>query len=135
VLMAAAFLVVRLLLSRRPVRMALTPAGTKTRRVRRSAIAHFRGAAERRTRGRTGILIYLSLAERRAEIVADQAIAAKVKPEMWGEAMAALVEEVKAGRAGRGLVRAVEKVGAVLAEHLPRSHDDTNEIPNRLIEL
>lgn len=135
VLLALAFLVVRLILTWQPLLMALTPPATKTRRVRRRAVAHFRTSAERRTSGRTGILIYLSVRERRAEIVADEAIADTVKPELWGEAMAALVDEVRAGRAGRGMALAVEQVGAVLAEHLPRAADDSNELPDRLIEL
>ena len=51
----------------------------------------FKTAAERRTIGRTGILIYLSMGERRAEIVGDEAITAVTTPETWGEAMAALM--------------------------------------------
>ena len=87
--------------------MALTPAATKTRRVRRRAIMLFKTGAERRTVGRTGILIYLSLAEHRAEIVADEAITSVTTPETWGEAMAALLIEVKAGRPGDGIAAAV----------------------------
>lgn len=118
-----------------PLRLALTPGTTKTRRVRRRAVSLFKASAERRTVGRTGILIYLSMGERRAEIVADEAIAGVTTPETWGEAMAALVTEVKAGRPGDGIVAAIEKVGVVLTQHFPRSADDTNEIPDKLIEL
>jgi putative membrane protein len=92
-------------------------------------------AADRRTIGRTGVLLYLSLLERRAEIVADAAIDAKVKPEVWGQAMAALVAEVKAGRPAHGMAEAVRLIGDVLAEHFPRSSSDTNELPDSLIEL
>lgn len=134
-LLAAAFLLARAALSHQPLLLALTPGTTKSRRVRRRAVAHFRAACEGRTTGRTGILLYLSLAERRAEIVADQAIDAKVDAAAWGEAMALLVDEVRAGRIGRGMALAVERVGAVLAEHLPHSAGDTNELPDRLIEL
>ena len=134
-MLALAFLFGRLLFSWTPLLMALTPRGTKARRVRRRAIAHFRASCEGKTRGKTGILIYLSLMEHRAEIVADQAINDKVDGAVWGEAMAGLVDEVHAGRIGHGMAVAVEKVGAVLAEHLPRSSDDTNELPDRLIEL
>jgi putative membrane protein len=134
-MLALAFLVGRLLFSWTPLLMALTPGATKSRRVRRRAVAHFRSACEGRTSGRTGILIYLSVLERRAEIVADQAIHAKVDAALWGEAMAALIDEVRAGRVGRGMAAAVEKVGAVLAEHLPRGQGDRDELPNRLIEL
>ena len=101
VLLTIAFLIVRLVLTYMPLRMALTPGRTKTRRVHRRAIEHFRTSCERKTHGRTGVLIYLSLAERRAEIVADKAIASQVEPNVWGEAMAVLVDEVKAGRPGR----------------------------------
>jgi putative membrane protein len=118
-----------------PLRLALTPGPTKQRRVRRRAVAVFRAAAERRTVGRTGILIYLSLAERRAEIVADEAITGVTTPETWGEAMAAMLVDVKEGRLADGMVAAIERVGAVLTEHFPRSAADRNEIPDKLIEL
>jgi putative membrane protein len=118
-----------------PLRMALTPGATRTRRVRRRAIMLFKTGAERRTVGRTGILIYLSLAEHCAEIVADEAITSVTTPETWGEAMAALLEQVKAGRPGDGIAAAVGLIGAVLAEHFPKSTGDTNEIPDKLIEL
>jgi putative membrane protein len=88
---ALVFLLVRYLLALRALRMALTPGATKSRRVRRRAVELFRAAAERRTVGRTGVLLYLSLLERRAEIVADEAVHTKVAPEIWGEAMAALL--------------------------------------------
>ena len=135
VAMALAFLIVRYALAWMPLRMALTPGRTKTRRVRRRAIEIFRTGAERKTAGRTGILLYLSLAEHRAEIVADRAIHAKVEPEIWGEAMAALIGEVKAGRPGRGMVKAVGKIGAVLAQVLPPREDNPNELPDRVVEL
>jgi putative membrane protein len=129
------FTAVLLILRYMPLRLLLTPSATKTRRVRRRAIAMFKTAAERRTVGRTGILIYLSMGEHRAEIVADEAITKVTTPETWGEAMAALLVEVKAGRPGDGIVAAVERIGAVLAEHFPKSTEDTNEIPDKLIEL
>jgi putative membrane protein len=135
VLAVLKFTVVLLILKWMPLRLALTPGATKHRRVRRRAIAVFKAAAERRTVGRTGILIYLSIAERRAEIVADEAITKMTAPEAWGEAMAALLVEVKQGRPADGIVAAVERVGAVLAEHFPRSATDSNEIPDKLILL
>lgn len=129
------FLIVRYLLAIMPLRMLATPKATKARRVRRRAILLFRTAAEARTTGRTGVLIYLSLDEHRAEIVADAAITAKVTPDVWGEAMAALIAHVREGRPGEGLAAAVERVGSVLAAHFPRAADDINELPDRLIEL
>jgi len=132
---ALKFTVALLILKWMPLRLALTPSATKARRVRRRAVTVFRAAAERRTVGRTGILIYLSMGERRAEIVADEAILKVTDAHTWGEAMAALLVEVRAGRPGDGIVAAIERVGAVLAEHFPRSAGDVNEIPDKLIEL
>jgi putative membrane protein len=132
---ALKFIVALLILKWMPLRLLLTPAATKHRRVRRRAIAIFKAAAERRTAGRTGILIYLSMAERRAEIIGDSAITSATNPETWGEAMAALLVDVREGRVADGIVAAIEQVGTVLAEHFPRSADDINEIPDKLIEL
>jgi putative membrane protein len=132
---ALKFIVALLILKWMPLRLLLTPAATKHRRVRRRAIAIFKAAAERRTAGRTGILIYLSMAERRAEIIGDSAITSATNPETWGEAMAALLVDVREGRVADGIVAAIDQVGTVLAEHFPRSANDINEIPDKLIEL
>ncbi len=133
--MAAVFLIVRYALAYMPLRMALTPARTKRRRVRRRAVEIFRSSCEQRTRGRTGVLIYLSLAEHRAEIVGDQAITDQVEAEVWGEAMAQLIDGVKAGRPGDGLAKAVETIGVVLARILPPDGANPNELPDRLVVL
>jgi len=135
VIAALKFTVALLVLKWMPLRLALTPAATKHRRVRRRAITVFKAAAERRTAGRTGILIYLSIAERRAEIVADEAILKVTDEHVWGEAMAALLADVREGRPGDGICAAIERIGVVLAEHFPRTAGDTNEIPDKLIEL
>src|SRR3546814_12578496 len=87
-----------LILLWRPLRLALTPRAIKAQRVRARAIDLFRVGTEARTIGRTGLLLYVSLREHRADIVADEAIAAKVAPAAWGETMAAL----ESGRASRG---------------------------------
>ncbi len=118
-----------------PLRLLLTPGSTKTRRVRRRAVQLFKASAESRTAGRTGILIYLSMGEHRAEIIGDEAITSVTTPETWGEAMSALIKDVRDGRPGNGIVASVGIIGEVLAKHFPRSSADTNEIPDKLIEL
>jgi putative membrane protein len=118
-----------------PLHLRLTPRATRRRRVRRRAIELFKVGAQGRTTGRTGILIYLSLGEHMAEIVADEAIHAKVPAEAWGDAMIAMTAEVRHGRIADGMIAAVGQVGTILAAHLPRADDDKNELPDRLIEL
>ena len=135
ILMTLVFLIVRYTLAIMPLRLALTPKATRRRRVRRRAIELFKVGTEARTTGRTGILIYLSMGEHMAEIVADAAIHASVAESEWGDAMVALIAEVREGRVADGMVAAVGKVGAILNAHLPRADDDLNELPDRVIEL
>jgi putative membrane protein len=118
-----------------PLRFLLIPPPVKTMRVHERAVRAFRIGAERRTTGRTGVLIYLSMREHRAEIVADEAIATKVDPEVWGEAMQAMLVHVRERRIADGMCAAIDKVGAILAPHFPRDGTDINELPDRLIEV
>lgn len=134
-LMTAVFLIVRYTLAIMSLRMAVTPKATRRRRVRRRAIELFKVGTEKRTTGRTGILIYLSMSEHMAEIVADEAIHSQVDETAWGDAMLALVSHVRNGRVADGMIAAVEKVGIILSQHLPRAADDSNELPDRVIEL
>jgi len=124
-----------LILLWRPLRLWLTPRAILAGRVRARAIDLFKVGAEAKTLGRTGVLLYLSLREHRADIVADEAIASKVPAEVWGDAMAALIERVRAGRPGEGMAEAVAHMGVILAEHFPRGSENPNELPDRLIEL
>lgn len=118
-----------------PVKFALIPAPTKTIRVHNQAVRQFKVGAERRTTGRTGVLIYLSMREHRAEIVADDSIAALVPAEVWGEAMGDMLAEIRKGRIAEGLAAGIRDVGFVLAQHFPRGTEDVNELPDRLIEV
>ncbi|MGB3752313.1 MAG: hypothetical protein WA954_00260 [Parerythrobacter sp.] len=132
---AVVFLLAWLLLSLDSLRFLLLPRPVREARVRKQAIKHFKVGAERRTHGRTGVLIYLSMREHRAEIVADEPIAVKVDAAVWGEAMADMLVEIRQGRIAEGLAAGVADVGMVLAEHFPRAEDDENELPDRLIEV
>ncbi|WP_372916527.1 TPM domain-containing protein [Sandarakinorhabdus sp.] len=114
---------------------ALTPRGLRRDRVHHAAIMQFRARGLTATQGRTGVLLYLDEAEHVAEVIADEAVFARVAAEDWGETIGALIAGIKAGRAADGLVAAIERAGAVLAAHLPPRADDVNELPDALIEL
>lgn len=129
------YALVWLLASWDPLRFVLVPAPVRTARVHEQAIKHFKVGAERRTHGRTGVLIYLSMREHRAEIVADEPIAEKVSAEVWGEAMGDMLVEIRAGRVAEGMAAGVRDVGYVLGQHFPRGDHDENELPDRLIEV
>ncbi|MFN4112704.1 MAG: TPM domain-containing protein [Sphingomonadaceae bacterium] len=117
------------------LRFLAAPGPLKTFRVHLRAVKHFKVGAERRTHGRTGVLIYLSLKEHRAEIVADEAIATLVTPEVWGDAMADMLAHIREGHIAEGIAAGVRDVGVVLAQHFPRDENDVNELPDRLIEV
>lgn len=130
-----AFAVSWLALSWDRLRFLCVPGPLKSSRVHAQAIKHFKVGAEHRTTGKTGILIYLSMREHRAEIVADEPIAKLVPAEVWGEAMADMLVEIRKGCIAEGMAAGVRDVGKVLAEHFPRGEHDHNELPDRLIEV
>lgn len=117
------------------VKFLLIPGWIKTARVHDRAMALFKVGAQHKTDGRTGVLIYLSMREHRAEILADQAIAEKVSAETWGEAMADMLEHIREKRIAEGIVAGVRDVGVVLTEHFPATEENQNELPDRLIEI
>jgi len=117
-----------------PVRRALTPRGMKRDRVIQRAEEQFLSKNLHATRERTGVLIYVSAAERMAELIADEAIHAQVPDGTWDRAMAALVGGLKQGRAGEGFAAAIGLCGDVLADRFPaRPDDNPNELPDAVV--
>jgi putative membrane protein len=86
-----------------------------------------------RTEGSSGILLFVSLLERRSIVLADEGIASRVAPETWAEADRSVLEGIRRGSLCDGLVAAIAACGAVLAEHAPWREGDRNELPDRLI--
>jgi putative membrane protein len=87
------------------------------------------------TEERTGVLIYLALADHRVEIVADRTIHARVHQVVWDEIAAKVAAAAREGRIADGLVKAVDQAGAVLAAHFPPRPLDRNELPDRVVEI
>lgn len=117
------------------LRFFLIPKPIRAKRVHDRALQAFRLGAEQRTSGRTGILIYVSMREHRAEVLADAAIASKVEADVWVDGLEALLTHIRKGDVAGGMCAAVARVGTILAEHFPRKADDINELPDRLIEV
>lgn len=125
-----------MLLQRIPaLQFFMIPPPIKAKRVHDRALRAFRLGTEQRTTGHTGILIYLSMREHHAEVLADTGIASKVDGAVWAEALEAMLVHVREGDIAEGMCAAVDKVGLVLATHVPRMNDDVNELPDRLIEV
>jgi putative membrane protein len=117
------------------VRDILTPSWIKRQRVHQTALDQFAAQAMQETQARTGVLIYVSLREKQAEIVADSGIYTKVDQGVWRAVIQDLVTAARAGDLALGLVGAVEASTTILAPHFPPEAGDTDELSNKVILL
>ena len=131
-LQLALFVGLAVLLSMPPLAVLLLPRSVRRAAAHRAALEQFVARGMGRTGGRTGVLIFVSLAERYARIVADEVITARVPQSEWQEAVDALVGHMREDRIADGYVEAIERCGRVLAAHFPRRPDDRNELPDRI---
>jgi putative membrane protein len=131
-LQLALFLCLAVLLCLPRVRIALLPPTTRRAIAYRVAMEQFMLRGVGRTQDRTGVLIFVSLAERYARIIADEGIAARVAQSAWQDAVDALVGHTRDGRIADGFVEAIGRCGDVLATHFPRAAADRDELPDRI---
>lgn len=117
------------------VHLALIPGAIKRARAHEAAVREFASHGLSRTQGRTGVLIYVAAAEHYAEVIADIGIADRAGPAVWQAMVAELVDAIRQDKPGDGLLRAVQRAGAVLAEHAPPGAQDRNELPNKVVLL
>lgn len=85
-----------------------------------------------RTRDRNGVLIYLSVVDRKVAVIGDRAINERVGDGFWVDVVAILKIHLAAGRRADGLCEAVHMVGEKLNRFFPLKSDDTNELPNTI---
>lgn len=83
------------------------------------------------TRGLTGVLIFVSLEEEQAAIVADKGIASKVPPEYWYTPHGMIADAMKQGKHAEGIIQAIDMIAVELANNFPRAGDDIDELPNK----
>ena len=82
-----------------------------------------------------GVLIYLLLADRDIEIVADRGINGKVGTEGWEKICTLLENEFRAGLFEHGVIKGIEEVSRVLAQHFPKQPGSKNELPDTPVVL
>jgi putative membrane protein len=114
------------------VRVALMPRRARRAVAHRVAMEQFISRGIARKKERSGVLIFVSLAERYARVIADDGIAAKVPQQEWQAVVDTLVAHMRDGRIGDGFVAAIEQSGAILAQHFPRTDSSHDELPDRL---
>ena len=129
------FILLCLLFLWRPLRYWLVPRSVKHTRAHRRAVEQFLAQNLHTTSGRTGVLIFVSVAERYAEILADAAIHKVVPASDWQAIVDRLTTAIGEGRPGDGFVAAIEMAGERLAKHFPPGSADPDQLPNHLIVL
>ncbi len=84
------------------------------------------------TEQNNGVLIYVQLADRDVEIVADRGLQGRVNPSEWEAVCRAMEEHFRAGRYQAGAIAGVDAVGTLLARHYPASASPSrNQLPDR----
>ena len=132
VLQVFVFFVLWVFLCLPSVRVALMPRAARRAVAHRVAMEQFSIRGIARKKERSGILIFVSLAEHYARIIADEGIAARVPQLEWQEAVDVLVAHTRSGRIADGFITAIEKCGNVLAMNFPRSETSRDELPDRI---
>jgi putative membrane protein len=102
--------------------------------VREAAHIHFSRKGLYRTREETGVLIYISVFERRVWVLGDRGINAKIPEAYWQSVVATLVQAIREGRPAEGICQAVSDVGRILQEEFPIGIGDVDELENVIVE-
>ncbi len=116
-------------------RMALVPRSVTRKRASNNAVRQFLAHNIHTTQHRSGVLLFISLAERHAEVVADEGIDRHVDQSEWDAMVEMLTDGAKSGHVAEGFVAAIEAAGELLATHFPSTPGEKNELDDRLVEL
>ncbi len=135
IVQAVVFITVFLITCIPVIRRWVTPRSVRRSRVRRAALQQFLAHGLHKTEHRTGVLIFAALSDHQVEIIADAGIHGCVDRDVWGQAVDALTERLRAGQAAAGFEAAIGIAGIVLAQHFPPRPRNIDELPNRLVEI
>lgn len=101
--------------------------------VEREAVLSFYSENLHHTRQATGVLVFISVLERRVWILADSGISAVLPPTTWQELVQELIKGIRSKEQGAATVRVVERIGTMLAESFPPEPEDRNELADLII--
>ena len=96
------------------------------------AIKVFERLGMHRTAARNGVLLYISVTNRKLAVIGDKGIHERVGEAYWQGLVAAVRERMRQQQPRDGLINAIAEVARELARHFPRHPDDTNELPNQV---
>ena len=113
----------------------IIPNAVKGRRVYARALQHFAESGVYRTAEHTGILIFISILERKVFVIADAGITEKVPQADWERVCGTITGGLKAGATADALISAIKECGRMLHQHFPVTGDNPNELPDGLVLL
>jgi putative membrane protein len=105
-----------------------------TEEVGEAAVTAFYRHRIAETRDRTGILLFVSVFERRVVVLADEGINAKVPAETWEQVVDIVLKGIREGAAADGICRAASRCGEIVSGKFPIRAGDTNELRNLIVE-
>ena len=129
------FILLAVLFRHPVIKMRLIPSWVKRQRSHRVALEQFLIQNLHATEERTGILLFVSVAEHYVEILADKGINDVVDADAWDNIIRAFVIQVKNKQIADGFVQAITSCGELLEAHFPAHAINNNELPDKLIEI
>jgi putative membrane protein len=124
----------RWLMGRYPrLKLPFVDRGRIAEAVRERAVRAFFEKGLHKTRDETGILIFISLLERKVWILGDRGIDRKISLETWQALARELSKGIREGHACEALLSVIDKCGIILAGQFPKKTDDTNELSDEMI--
>ena len=130
----AVFIVLSLLFRIPAINMRLVPRSVRYWRASNLARRQFLEQNLHHTAGQTGMLIFVSEAERYVEILVDQGISSKINNDVWADIISTFAKQVKQGNTLEGFLTCIEACGAHLKTTVPAT-GEKNELPNHLVIL
>ena len=104
----------------------------KWQKVKERALRYFMESGVYNTKDRTGILIFISILEKRVELLADSGINKKIPPEKWQSIVDNIIEGIKKKNVTSYLIESINECGKLLAQHFPIQADDINELSDEI---
>jgi len=111
----------------------LIPKKLMAHKVHSAAMMSFYRNGVYKTKNKTGILIYVSLAERMVVVIGDEGIHSKVGDEAWKDVISIIINGIKTKKLEQGLVDGIESCRGLLKEHFPADVDDKDELSNKVV--
>jgi putative membrane protein len=116
------------------LRRGLSKQSTMDREVLQAARAAFVSQGVHHTQYRTGVVLYVSLLERKAVLVADSGVELAIPKQPWTQFEDKITALLRAGGSAMELAKAIEDASEIFATYLPRPGEDKNELPDGVVE-